>query len=302
MRTLGLAVILFAMLSNSPAAAQFIGGPRGAVVSTSGFFSSGYTPGPFGLTVVSRQTTIFSQSWGGFYGYSYGPWYAPPPPIIVVPQPVIIVQPVVVQAQANDADLAKIDPEKFIVVRPDPPPAKVEKKPKEIDLGIAPAPFPLARRPAANPLIEHDRQIVVGREAFAKGEYGRALEHFRKATTLAANEPAAWFLLAQAQFAVGKYDDATASIAAGMKLHPEWPESRFRSRDLYKDRPETFEAHVGNLHKALVNNPADPRLLFLLGVELWFNEQRADARMLFEQAAKLATDPGPAEAFLKTLK
>lgn len=299
MRTLCFATILLTLLGNSRAAAQFLGGPRGAVVSTSATFSSRYSPGPFGLTVVSRQTTISSQSWGGFYSYSYGPLYLPPPPIIVVPQPVIVVQPVIVQVQANEGELPKAaDPQQFKFARPDPPPARVEKKPKEIELGIEPAPFPLARGKAPNPLVEHDRQLISGREAFAKGEYGRALEHFRKATTLAPNEPAAWFLLAQAQFAVGKYDDAVASIIAGLERHPEWPVSRFHSRDLYKDRAADFDTHLRNLRKALATDPADPRLLFLLAVELWFDEQRDEARKMFEQAAKLTKDPAPANAFL----
>ena len=188
------------------------------------FSTYGY-PGPYGFN--------------GFYGYPFGgPWISQtvivmPAPIIVVPQPIIIP----VQAEAP-VDVPQVDPKKFLVIKPDRPNAaqparvekKVEKKVKEVELGIAPGELPLARAPATKPRVEADRQIESGREAFANGEYGRALECFRRAVAVLPDEASAWFLLAQTQFAVGKYDAAIASIGTGLKVEPEWPGWRLSSR------------------------------------------------------------------------
>ena len=46
-------------------------------------------------------------------------------------------------------------------------------------------------------------------------------------------------------------------------------------------------------------DPDNPQLLFLLGVQLWFDGNRDEARPLFAKAARLATDPATAEAFGK---
>jgi hypothetical protein len=266
------------------------------------------------FSAVGRSALVgYGPFPGGFYGYTYGgPWLLGPP-VIVVAQPVIVVQPIVVPAVAGPPPP---DTNRFMVIRPDrpkqaparppappppvlPPPIRAEKKPKEVDLGIVPGPLPLARDPAANPRLEAERQIQIGREAFTREEFGRALERFRQATLLFPDEAAAWFLLGQAQFAVGKYDEATASMVAGLKRQPDWPLSAFRSRSLYRAIPFLFDVHLQDLRLALAADPVDPRLLFLLAVELWFDGRRDEAKPLFEKVVLLATDPTPAREFLK---
>jgi tetratricopeptide (TPR) repeat protein len=203
------------------------------------------------------------------------------------------------------------DPGRFNIIRPDkqaappaaPPPAAqkkpADKKAPDVNLGVEPGNFPLARAAAANPQVEADRQVEAGHDAFLKGEFGLAIEHFRHATARLPDEAVNWFLLAQVQFAIGKYDDAVASINAGMKRDPEWPQSRFQSREIYGNNHAAFDVHLQNLRNSLAADPNDPCLLFLLGVELWFDGKRDEARALLERAAQLAKDPAPAQAFLK---
>jgi tetratricopeptide (TPR) repeat protein len=200
-----------------------------------------------------------------------------------------------------------IDPDRFIVIKPDKgnevagarpaapanPPARVENKQLPVDLGIIPAEFPLAPMPEAGEVLGQ------GKFAFARAEYGVALECFRRAIALAPQESSSWFLLAQTQFAIGKYDEAAANIVEGMKRRPDWPASRYQSRDAYRLNPAAFDIQVQSLREAVAANPDDPRLLFLLAVELWFDDKRAEARPLFEMAAKLAKDSAPAQAFLR---
>jgi cytochrome c-type biogenesis protein CcmH/NrfG len=202
---------------------------------------------------------------------------------------------------------ATADPGRFTIVRPDkkappaPPPRVEDKpaanKPAEVDLGVAPGNLPLARAAAANPRVEADRQLEAGRAHFAQGEFSVALDDFRRAIARQPDDAVAWFLLAQAQFAIGKFDDAVVSINAGMKRNPDWPQSRFQSRVIYGNNQVAFD--VQNLRNSLATDPNDPCLLFLLGVELWFDGKRDEAIPLFAKAVHLAKDPAPAQAFLQ---
>jgi hypothetical protein len=88
-----------------------------------------------------------------------------------------------------------------------------------------------------------------------------------------------------------------ASIAAGIELRRDWPMSRFDPRLLYMGNAATFDFHLRNLRAALDASPDDPRLLFLLGVELWFDGKRDEAKPLLDKAARLTGDPAPISVF-----
>jgi hypothetical protein len=314
MRTMWAVLVVSGMLGAAPARGQWVVGPASGTFITAGsgaFLVPGRRPG---FAVFGRATIIGPAYPAGFYGYTYaGPWtIPPPPPVIVVPPPiVVIVQPPVVPVVAADAPRVP-DPARYLVIRPDPKPApaprpaplpppapRVEKKGKAVELGIAPGPLPLARDPAVAPRAEADRQIESGRDSFAKEQFGRAVERFRQATALIPDDAIAWLMMAQAQFAIGKYDEAAASIAAGVKRQPDLPLADFKPRAMYRAIPFAFDMHLFDLRNALAAGPDDPRLLFLLGVQLWFDGRRDEAKPLFEKAAMLAIDPAPAQAFLK---
>ncbi len=161
----------------------------------------------------------------------------------------------------------------------------------------------LPRGPAAEPepKAEAARQTALGREAFAREEYGRAAERFRRASALAADEALPHFLLAQAHVALGNYRRAFDAVQAGLRLQPGWPGEPFRPLELYGDNPAAYPAHLAALGDTLAENPDDAVLLFLYGYLLWFDGRRAEARPLFERAAPALPDPGVVERFLRAL-
>src|SRR5437660_6935 len=76
----------------------------------------------------------------------------------------------------------------------------------------APKPAPPPPAPAKPPSYEDQRApddpwrlMDLGRAAFSRQEYGQAAWRFRQATEVAPNLPLAYFLLAQAEFALGKH-------------------------------------------------------------------------------------------------
>jgi hypothetical protein len=328
MRRLTIGAALAALLLPEPASAQVFVGPSGGFVTGGavglGFHSRRFNVGvAFGRTNVYQYGLVGPPLFSGFYGPPFGPFLPPPVPIVLAPRVIVVPPPALLppalpaREEPERVEAPRpIDPARFIVIRPDKPnenkpargkpvealpPARVAKKkppaPAAAELAAKPGELPLAM-PKADRLAEVDRQTDLGRAAFDRGLYGVALESFRRAAELAPDAAMPRFLLAQAQFAAGKYDAAAASVAAGMKLRPDWPASPFRSRDLYRLTPPAFDAHLKDLRDALVASPDDPRLLFLLGVQLWFDDRHDEARPLFDKAARLARDPAPAEAFL----
>jgi hypothetical protein len=256
-----------------------------------------------------RQTSIFIQprvgALGGFgyysdsAGFGLGPaygaapfWYGPgwyrysPPPVIVqniiqTPPPI----PLVTGPVREPVIPAEFDPPPKPVVRAKapvklPPRVEVEAPPKRA-VGRA----------------EADRIVEAGRKAFADGQYGRTLELFRKAADITPNEPSAHYLVSQAYFALGKYREAVAAIAAGMALRADWSEARFNSRDLYWKKPAVFDDHLAALRQAAIAFPDDPALQFLLGHQLWFDGKPEEARPFLLKARAGGKDT-PAEAFV----
>jgi hypothetical protein len=172
-----------------------------------------------------------------------------------------------------------IDPQERI--RPEAPkkaakPAEMPKKP------------PIPERPADNPRDENARLQALARQAFAAGEFGRAERRLQQAVRTTPDEPLTYFLLAQAQIALGQFREAVDSIDEGTRRKPGWPGERFRVRDLYNGNDDDFADHRHRLEETLERHPNDFFLLFLRGYQLWFDGKQADARRVFEQALKAA--------------
>ncbi|WP_020471183.1 tetratricopeptide repeat protein [Zavarzinella formosa] len=179
---------------------------------------------------------------------------------------------------------------------------KVGKPPKE-EVAKAPVePAPKAEAPkVADKLagVELARKAVEsGRIAFGSGEYGRAMELFRKAAGHNPNDPVTYYLLAQTQFAVGKYREAVASISAGMTLKGDWSAAKFEPRNLYGKQPEQFDEHMNQLRGALIQYPDDASLSFLLGHQLWFDGKKDVAKPHLLKAKAAGRGASPAEMFV----
>jgi tetratricopeptide (TPR) repeat protein len=177
------------------------------------------------------------------------------------------------------------------------PPRPEEPKPKPPVRHVQELPLP--PEPDPNPNNEAGRQIALGRAAFAAGEYGRAAHHFRLAAVTDPMTPIGHFLLAQALFALGKYEEAVATIHAGLRLQPDWPQRRFRPLELYGDNVADYPEHLARLEEAATRQPDDPVLLFLYAYQLWFDGRQDEALPVFQRAARVLPDKGDVERFLE---
>jgi len=184
-----------------------------------------------------------------------------------------------------------------------PPPPREQLRPKPAAPrreAVRPPekPLPAPPAPQAEPKKECARQLRLGRQAFAQREYALADRSFEQAAALCPEDALVHFLLAEAQFALGKYQEGAASIDAGMRLKPNWPEAFFWPRDLYELNGQDFDANLKRLADAIARFPDDRVLLFLYGYHLWFDDRRDEAQLFFRRADKLSPHPNPSERFL----
>jgi tetratricopeptide (TPR) repeat protein len=160
-------------------------------------------------------------------------------------------------------------------------------------------PPPLPGPPtAADPKTASAQQIASGKDALRAHQYSRAERSFLRATEKFP-DPLAYFLLAQARFALGKYAEAVAAIHAGMRLRPDYPNAPFHARELYGANAADFPEQLQRLLDALAEFPDDPFLTFLYAHQLWFDNRRDEARLIFRRAQALAPEPIFCERFLQ---
>lgn len=184
------------------------------------------------------------------------------------------------------------------VSKPKPPlrPGDLPPAPKDKAPEVKP---PAPKPPRLDPREENDRLVNLGLAAFREKEYGLAAQRFLQATLAEPKSARAYFLLAQAQFAVGKYRHAVATIHAGMRLHRNWPKAPFQPRtDLYKGIEPELAVQMKRLQGALTRNPDQPQFLFLHAYQLWFDGRQAAALPLFRRARPLTADPAFIDQFL----
>lgn len=314
---------VLALSGLAPVGAQYINGP---------FYSSGYSysyRSGFGFS-VGGPGFRFGAVGGGFvtrsvvvgppvfvapgpvvpvgfarWGPGFGPGFGPPVVVVPVPVPVPVIvgrpepeppAPVVPRGDELFPKVAR--PGDFVVIAPrrgvERPPVPDPPKPPVVDPARGAV---RAEVVEADPLKEAARQIKLGRAAFAEGDYGRAAEHFERATAADPADAATYFLHGQAKFASGQYREATARIRDGLARDPKWPRSAFRADELYAGKADPFTEHVRELKKAVADNPGLVTLEFLLGYQLWFSGEKAEADKLFRAAEKRLPDPGPLALF-----
>jgi hypothetical protein len=269
----------------------------------------------------------------GSYSISRVTWLYLSPPVLAVPQPVVILPPAQ-QNAAENQEVERVPPPHrpqaetpieaetlapgtpasvFRPIRPEdraraavpqragpnqPATPSAPEQPRTVPLW--PEPPPLPGPPTAADAKSASAQLIqLGKEAFQAGQYSRAERNFRGAAETFPQHALAYFLLAQAQFALGKYAEAVSAIHTGMRLQPDWPSAGFRPRALYGANPDNFAAQLQRLAEVLANRAEDPILAFLYAYEIWFDNRKDEARMLFQRAKVFAPDPSFIERFLQ---
>jgi tetratricopeptide (TPR) repeat protein len=131
------------------------------------------------------------------------------------------------------------------------------------------------------------KSIDIGDAHFAKQKFQAALERYRKAAQTAPDLAESYFLQGHALVAVSQYPAAGKAFRKGLDIGPDWVESGFRLDRLYGDNRVAKASHFEALALAAEKNPHDANLLFVLGVELFFDGQADRSRKFFERSAAL---------------
>ena len=315
---LAVAAVL-ALAELAPVGAQYVGGPFhssgyaytyrsgfGFSVGGPGFRIGGFAGGVTRSVVVGPPVFVGPPPFGTAFG-GFGPFGPPVVAVAVpvpVPIPVFIERPPEPNLRNEDAPFPKVArPGDFVVIAPRRDGAVERPRiPDPLPRPGAPVFDPIRDAvrievPEADPQKEAARLVKLGRAAFAEGDYGQAAEQFERATAADPADAVTYFLHGQARFAAGQYRGATARIRDGLARDPKWPLSPFRAAELYAAAPERFAVHLAELKKAVADNPGLVTLEFLLGYQLWFSGEKAEADKLFRAAETRLADPGPLALF-----
>ena len=292
-----------------------VSGFSGGFVSRAVFYPPLVPVAPFGAAGFGPVPPVGPFGFGPAFGNGWG--YAAPN-VIVTPPPIIIggnfgnpdpdaaaenVPPprndaVVFPRGAKETDFLVISPRKGTTV---PEITRVAPPPQPAPMGAFDPFKPVVKvaveQPEADPKKEAARLVKLARAAFALGDYGRAAEHFERAITADPTDARAYFLHAQARFAAGQFAEAVARIRDGLARDAKWPAAAFDPAEMYDGRADRFAAHLAALKKAVADNPGQATLEFLLGYQLWFGGEKAEAEKLFRAAEKHLTAPGPISLF-----
>lgn len=298
---------VLALSELSPAGAQYFGAP----FPVAGYAHSHYRSG-FGFSVggpnlrisgfaggYATRSVAYGPAFAPVYGPGFAPVFGPPVVVVAVPVQVQVPVPVVIGGNANPRNDDVLfprgaRPDDFLVIaprgggavrQPEPQPRPLFDPDRDVRVEAA----------EADPKKEAERRVRLGRAAFAEAAYGRAAEHFEKATASDPTDAGIYFLHAQAKFASGEYADAVAQIRDGLARDRRWPESAFNPAAMYGDARQ-FAKHLTDLRKAAADNPT-VTLEFLLGYQLWFGGEKAEADRVFRAAERRLMDPGPFALF-----
>jgi|SRR5215469_14004845 len=172
--------------------------------------------------------------------------------------------------------------------RPAParPSPKANRTPPAEDEGAEPV-RPKLRIANAEALARGRQFLEYGDARFRRQEFSDAYQRYRKAAEAAPNLADAYFRQGFAQAALGRYLPAVNSIKRGMAIEPGWPASKFRLSQLYGDNRAAKHMHLEQLALTAEKEPEKAELMFLLGVELFFDGQPARAKTFLDRSAEL---------------
>jgi tetratricopeptide (TPR) repeat protein len=141
--------------------------------------------------------------------------------------------------------------------------------------------------------------IEYGDARFRHQEFSEAYQRYRKAADSAPNLAEAYFRQGLAQAALGHYRPAVKSLRRGLALRPDWAKSSFVLDDLYADNRAAKEMHLERLALAAEKQPESAELMFLLGVEVFFDGQARRAKTFLRRAVELGIESDLTEEFIE---
>jgi hypothetical protein len=286
--------------------------PHSALSITYGTRAFGYGIAPWGVTNIKQTTVIVNPP--GFNPYTGWPAY-PRGPIVdglaldvlprgfldfpigarpidqavdqvreQLPQPPPDARRGLLPDREEDRIQVRVDrqPMPRPIVRNDPPPMPLPLPPAPNPFVPMP-PLALPERPLDNPQGEYLRLLTAGKEAFGRGEYGRASERFGQAIDALPGEGPAWFLRSLAGVALGKFHEAARDLREGLKRLPEGLVAGFMPTDIYGQVAADYAEHRKLLEKAHERFAGDLDLTFLAAVQCWLAGDKVEARARMEK-------------------
>ena len=143
------------------------------------------------------------------------------------------------------------------------------------------------------------RFIAFGDQHFRTQKFSDAYQRYKKAAAAAPDLADAYFRQGFSLLAMGQYVSAARAVKHGLSLKPDWPQSNFRSDELYGDNRLAKVAHLEQLAAEATEHPRNADLMFLLGVRLYFDDQGERSRLFFQRAGQLGADREAIAGFLK---
>lgn len=140
-----------------------------------------------------------------------------------------------------------------------------------------------------------------GDHRFRAGDYRTARDEYTRALVLAGEDPGVRIPFGLAEFALGRYSDASRAMRLAVSRPPVVDPSSIDLRQAYR-KPADFEAQLQSLESFVSRNPFDPDALFLLGFLKACTGNPIGARAVFDKYQALR-DADPAVApFMNGLK
>jgi len=130
---------------------------------------------------------------------------------------------------------------------------------------------------------------------FTAGNYRNAVLNYQEAAALAPNDASALMMLAQSQFAMKRYFDAAKTLRAAVRLNPNMVGLDVAS--LYGNGAE-FRQQIAALADELRTNPHNRDAMLLLGHMLFASGQKANAKTIFLESAKLGVEAETLKPYL----
>jgi cytochrome c-type biogenesis protein CcmH/NrfG len=138
-------------------------------------------------------------------------------------------------------------------------------------------------------------------QQFKIGHYAGAALEYRRAIADAEDLPDNYFGLGFALAAQRRYDEAVQQWKYGLLLDSSWPtRGQSLTQRFGENNQLEKQALLNRAADYVRQDPRNPDRIFLLGVIVYFDGDQANARTLFESAARVAGNESWLTAFLGT--
>ena len=223
--------------------------------------------------------------YGWNYGYPYYPWYDPWP-YYVYYRPYVL-PPLFVPAESLYGPQAV---QRFLGTDSTPPLIARPQESLPADDGAIAKPDPPRiniKATNAETKARARKFIEYGDAHFARQKYNEALERYRTAATLAPDLGESYLRQGHALVAMGQYDAADKAFRRGLAVRPDWSRATIELDRIYDGDKRAKAEHFEALAHTVDENTGNPSLLFLLGMQLFFDGQVDRSQLFFQRAADL---------------